>query len=78
MPKLKMPPDKYQNFQILVRGAMKYQGVTQADVAAWFGCCRQTVNYKLLSPDLLTLGEINKLASRLRIPADEMRHAIPF
>lgn len=78
MPRLKRPPDKYQNFQILVRGAMKYQGVTQADVAAWFGCARQTVNYKLRSPDLLTLGEITALSRRLNIPADEMRSAIPF
>ena len=78
MPKLKMPPDKYQNFQILVRGAMKYQGVTQEEVGGWFGCCRQTVNYKLRSPELLTLSEITTLSRRLNIPADEMRSAIPF
>lgn len=78
MPKLKKPPDRYQKFRVLVRGTMADQRVTQTDVAGWFGCARQTVNYKLRSPDLLTLGELRTLSGKLGIPADEMREAIPF
>lgn len=78
MPKLKKPPDKYHAFKILIRGTMVDQGVTQEMVGVWLGCCRQTVNYKLRSPELLTLGEITKLAVKLDIPADEMRAAIPI
>lgn len=78
MPKLKKPPDKYHAFKILIRGNMADQGVTQEQVGGWLGCCRQTVNYKLRSPDLLTLGDINKLAVKLDIPAEELRAAIPI
>ena len=78
MPKLKMPPDKYRALKILIRGNMADQGVTQEEIGGWFGCCRQTVNYKLSSPELLTLSEITTLSRRLNIPADEMRSAIPF
>lgn len=78
MPKLKTPPDKYENFKVLVRGYMGLYGATQQTVADWFGCARQTVNYKLRSPELLTLSEVNTLQRRLHIPADSMRAAIPF
>lgn len=78
MPKLKRPPDRYEPFKILVLGRMKLMHVNQQNVADWFGCCRQTVNYKLKTPTLLTLGELTTLARKLDIPADEMRRAIPF
>ena len=62
----------------MIRGSMRDKGFTQADVSEWLGCCRQTANRKLNAPELLTIGEVRKIAVKLDIPTDSMRAAIPI
>lgn len=74
MPKLK--PSEYQvknrELVILINGALTRHGLRKTDLQTMLRLKETATNDRLKNPDKITLGQIRRIVSTLKIPSDEV------